>query len=84
MRAVEYTNGQVEQNRLEGNYANWDSVQIALTRRVLAEGYANDQEIRTIIGEDAIYEAIHSYNPAEDSDLDLCEWEDGMGAWSWD
>ena len=82
VRALEYTNGQVEQNRLEGNFANWDSVQIALARTVLAEGYADDQEIRTLIGEDAIYDATQFYSPAEDSDP--YEWEDGMGARSWE
>ena len=82
MRALEYTNGQVEQNRLGWNCEHWDSVQIRLARTLLDEGYADDQEIRTLIDEDALYEAIHAYSPAEDSDL--CEWEDGMGAWSWE
>jgi hypothetical protein len=75
MRAILYTNDQVEQNRVEGNFERWDSVQVALTRAVLAQGYADDQEFRTLIGEDSIQEALQDHYPDEDSDIH--DWEFG-------
>ena len=78
VRAIKYINEQVHQGLWGESHDNWSYVQESLARTVLAEGYTDDQKIRTLIGEDIISVVTNSYNFGEDSDLN--KWK-GMGAW---